>query len=155
MLRFKILVLVIPLALAAVVARVELIPGPRPCIAIGNQTVQIASEPWNADLHVSFTDDPAAATIRVGIADSAEIADYAVVDDIDSADDNACAVNAATKLVAVSATRQGSAPVIYLSHGGPVDYRIFVQSKTFTPRDAAALIVGASGAHPRLATASL
>src|SRR6201996_9017704 len=100
MLRFKILVSVIPLALAAVVARVELIPGPRPCIAIGDQTVQIASAPWTADLHVSFTDDPATATIRVGIADSAEIADYAVVDDVDSAEDNACAVNATTRLVA-------------------------------------------------------
>jgi hypothetical protein len=33
--------------------------------------------------------------------------------------------------------------VIYLSHEGPADYRIFVRSKTFSQRDAAALVVGA------------
>jgi hypothetical protein len=45
--------------------------------------------------------------------------------------------------------------VIYLTHEGPADYRIFVKSKTFTAREAAALIVGASGGHNRLAAASL
>jgi hypothetical protein len=45
--------------------------------------------------------------------------------------------------------------VIYLSQDGPADYRIFVKSKTFTAREAAALIVGASGGHPHLAAASL
>jgi hypothetical protein len=41
--------------------------------------------------------------------------------------------------------------VIYLSPDGDADYRIFVQSSHFTAREAAALIVGASGGHPRLA----
>jgi hypothetical protein len=45
--------------------------------------------------------------------------------------------------------------VIYLSHSGPADYRIFVRSKTFTARDAAALIVGASGGLRRRQAASL
>jgi len=45
--------------------------------------------------------------------------------------------------------------VIYLSHDGPADYRIFVQSKNFSARDAAALIVGANGGHHRLQAASL
>jgi hypothetical protein len=45
--------------------------------------------------------------------------------------------------------------VIYLSHDGPADYRIFVRSKTFSAREAAALIVGASGGHRRLEAASL
>ena len=48
-----------------------------------------------------------------------------------------------------------SGPVIYLSPDGPADYRIFVQSKTFALRDAAALIVGAGDGHRRLASASL
>ena len=39
-------------------------------------------------------------------------------------------------------------PVIYLSRDGPADYRIFVSSKSFSVRDAAALIVGARGAAP-------
>jgi hypothetical protein len=160
MLRFKILVSVVPLAVAAILARVELMPGPRPCIAIGDQSLQIASAPWHADLHVSFTDDPAAATVRVQISDSSEAADFAVVDDVDSAEDDACEMNAATQFVAVSAKASGTpasgtAPVIYLTHEGPADYRIFVKSKTFTAREAAALIVGASGGHNRLAAASL
>jgi hypothetical protein len=45
--------------------------------------------------------------------------------------------------------------VIYLSPDGPADYRIFVRSKTFTAREAAALIVGAGGGHHRLEAASL
>ena len=155
MLRFKILASVVPLIALAVLARGTLLPGPRPCIAIGDTPVQIASVPWQAELHVSFTDDPALATVRVQISDSAEAADFAVVDDVDSPEASACETNAATRLVAISAYPSAGEPVIYLSPDGPADYRIFVRSKTFTARDAAALIVGASGGHRRLAAASL
>ena len=151
MLRFKVLVSVVPLAAAAIFSGVELMPGPRPCIAFGDQSVQIAAMPWVADLHIAFTDDPANATVRVQVADSAEGADFAMVDDVDSAGDNACEINAATQFIAISGHASSGAPVIYLSPNGPADYRIFVKSKTFTAREAAALIVGASGGHPRLA----
>jgi hypothetical protein len=155
MLRFKILVSVVPLMVAAILARVTLFPGGHPCIAVGDQTVEISSAPWHADLHVSFTDDPALATVRVQLTDNAEAADFTVVDDVDSAEDNACDATPATQFVAISADRSATAPVIYLTQDGPADYRIFVRSKTFTARDAAALIVGAHGGHPRLAAASL
>jgi hypothetical protein len=155
MLRFKILASAVPLLVTAVLARGELLPGPRPCIAIGDASVQITSIPWQAQLHVSFTDDPATATVRVQIADSAEAADFAVVDDLDSPEPGACVTNAATRLVAISANPSTSAPVIYLSPDGPADYRIFVHSKSFTARAAAALIVGASGGPSHLAAASL
>jgi hypothetical protein len=155
MLRFKILVSVVPLLVAGLLARVALFPGPRPCIAVGDQTVQITSAPWHADLHVSFTDDPAAATVRVKLTDSPDEADFTVVDDVDSAEDNACETTPVTQLVAISAERSAAAPVIYLTRDGPADYRIFVRSSTVTARDAAALIVGAHGGHPHLAAASL
>ena len=155
MLRFKILASAVPLMVVAVIARGGVLPGPRPCIAIGEALVQIASVPWRAQLHVSFTDDPAAATVRVQISDSAEAADFAVVDDVDSPETGACEVTAATRFVAISANSSAPEPVIYLSQDGPADYRIFVRSKTFTTRDAAALIVGTSGGHRRLAAASL
>jgi hypothetical protein len=155
MLRLKILVSVVPLLAAAILARVEFLPATRPCVAVGEHTLQIASAPWHADLHVSFTHDPAAATVRVRLTDNAEAADFAVVDDIDGAEDSACEVTAATRFVALTATRSGRAPVIYLSIDGPADYRIFVRSKRFTAREAAALIVGAHGGHVRLADASL
>jgi hypothetical protein len=162
MLRFKILASAVPLLIVAAFARGEFLPGPRPCIAVGEASVQITSAPWHADLHVAFTDDPAAATVRVQISESAEAADFAVVDDVDGPEDNqrgqsdnACEATVATQLVAISATPSGSEPVIYLTPDGPADYRIFVQSKRFTAHEAAALIVGASGGHPHFAAASL
>ena len=160
MLRLKILASVVPLVMVAVLAHGGWSPGPHPCIVIGDASVEIASVPWHADLHVSFTDNPAAATVRVQISESAEAADFAVVDDLDNPETGAsgtgaCEATAAPLSVAIAAGRSGSAPVIYLSKNGPADYRIFVRSKTFTARDAAALIVGAGDGHRHLTAASL
>jgi hypothetical protein len=143
MLRFKILASAVPLLVAAFFARGGLLPGPHPCIAIANTSVEIASLPWQADLQVAFTDDPHAATVRVQIAESAEAADFALVDDADTAETGACEANPATHTVSISDTAAKGMPVIYLSHEGPADYRIFVRSRTFSQRDAAALVVGA------------
>ena len=155
MLRFKILASAVPLLVAALLARGGLLPAQRPCISFGQTSVQIASIPWPATLHVSFTDDPHLATVRVQIADSAAAADFAVVDDVEMPETAFCEANAATELVAISATLAADAPVIYLTPDGPADYRIFVRSKTFTARDAAALIVGARAGHRGLEAASL
>jgi len=144
MLRFKILASTIPLLLAAILSRGDLSSATHPCIAIGESSVQMAIAPWQAQRHVTFTDDPARATVRVQIVDSAEAADFAVVDDVDSAGAG-CAVTAATRFVAISATASSTEPVIYLSNEANADYRIFVQSRSFSQRDAAALIVSA---HP-------
>ncbi|MGY4574868.1 hypothetical protein [Bradyrhizobium sp. USDA 3256] len=155
MLRLKILTSVVPLAVAAVLARVEFLPGPRPCIEVGGAAMQIASVPWLAQLHVSFTDDPGQATVRVQIADSADAADFTVIDDIDDAEAGACESSAAAQLIGISSDASATGPVIYLTHDdGPSDYRVFVQSKTFSVRDAAALIVSARGGHRRLEAAS-
>jgi hypothetical protein len=155
MLRFKILASAVPLFAAAFFARDGLLPGPHPCIAIANTSVEIADLPWQADLHVAFTDDPQAATVRVQITESAETADFTLVDDTDTAEASACEANAATQAVSVSETAASGMPVIYLSHEGPADYRIFVRSKTFTQREAAALVVGADFAKNPLKAASL
>jgi hypothetical protein len=156
MLRFKILVSAVPLLAAAILARIEFFPSPRPCIALGQDMLQIATAPWHADLRVSFTDDPALATVRVALADSPETADFAIVDDVDDRDAGTCEAAQATQFVAVTAAPStAAAPVIYLAPAGPADFRIFVRSRKFTPREAAALIVGARGARPHLADASL
>jgi hypothetical protein len=155
MLRFKILASAVPLIVAAVFAGGELVPGPRPCIAIGDASVLLTPLPWHADLHVAFTDDPTLATVRVQMSDSAEAADFAVVDDIDSPEASACEATPATRFISISANPGASGAVIYLSKDGPADYRIFVRSKSFSARDAAALIVGAGDGHRRLAAASL
>jgi len=153
MLRFKVLVSVVPLIAAAVMARLELLPGPQPCVAVGSDTMQIATNPWHADLHVSFTDDPTLATVRVALADSADTADFAIVDDIgsDEAEGSGCATTQATRFVLIAESPPDGAPVIYLSPSGPAEYRIFVRSRRTTEREAAALIVGAKGLASRLA----
>ena len=129
MLRFKILASVVPLAVAAFFARGELFAASRPCIAVADMSVQLTSLSWQAGRHVSFTDDPRLATVKVQISDSAEAADFAVIDDIDSNEAGGCQTNPATQLVAISAAPAVSEPVIYLSREGPADYRIFVQVK--------------------------
>ena len=154
MLRFNILASVVPLAVAAVFARGEFL-GPRPCIEVGGASLQIAALSWQAERHVSFTSDPRFATVRVQISDSAEAADFTVIDDVDSTEAGACQSHSPPQLVAISNLPSASDPVIYLSADGPADYRIFVHSKSFSARDAAALIVGARGSQHRLAAASL
>ncbi|WP_076863476.1 hypothetical protein [Bradyrhizobium mercantei] len=153
MLRLKVLASVVPLAVAAVFARAEFLPGPRPCIEVGGTTMQIASVPWLAQLHVSFTDDPSLATVRVQIAENADAADFTVIDDIDDAEAGACESSAVPQLIGISSEPAATGPVIYLSHDGPFDYRVYVQSKTFSVRDAAALIVSARGGHRGLEAA--
>jgi hypothetical protein len=155
MLRFKIPASAVPLLILGFFARGGLVPGSHPCIAIADTSVQIASVPWVADLHVAFTDDPKLATVRVQLSDSADAADFAVIDDAGSAETGACGANPATRLVSISANPSADSPVIYLSPDSPADYRIFVRSKTFTTRDAAALVVGAGGGQRRLIAASL
>jgi hypothetical protein len=155
MLRLKVLASVVPLAIVALFARGEFLGGPRPCIEIAGTSVQIAALSWQAHRHVSFTNDPGLATVRVQISDNAEAADFTVIDDIDTAEAGACESNAPPRLVAISRSPSGHDPIIYLSMDGPADYRIFVSSKSFSLLDAAALIVGARGERHPVQAASL
>lgn len=155
MLRLKVLVSAIPLAVVALFARDELLGSVRPCIEIAGTPVQIAALSWQAHRHVSFTNDPSRATVRVQVSDTAEAADFTVIDDIDTAEAGACESSTPPRLVAISRQPSAPDPVIYLSRDGPADYRIFVSSTSFSLLDAAALIVGARGERHRIAAASL
>lgn len=145
MLRFKILASAIPLLAAAVFARAEIGSVSHPCIAVGDTSVELTSLFWTAGIHVAFTDDPARATVRVRITDDADEADFAVVDDGSGAETDSCEAHPANRLITIAAQPVDGGPVIYLSTDGPADYRIYVRSKTFSQREAAALIVGAHG----------
>jgi len=154
MLRFKVLVSIVPLIAAAAIAKIELSPVSRPCIAVGANSFELGSAPWHADLHVDFTDDPALATVRVALTDSPEDADFVVVDDSADSDSDGCNIPA-TQIVAIAADAAKTSPLIYLAQDGPADYRIFVRSRHFSAREAAALIVGAHAGGPGLVDASL
>ncbi|MFO1112137.1 MAG: hypothetical protein U1E61_23440 [Bradyrhizobium sp.] len=155
MLRLRVLASVIPLAVAAFLARGELFADSGPCIAVADTSVQLTSLPWQSSQHVSFTSDPAKATVRVQILDQAEIADFAVIDDIDTKEGGTCHPSRPPQLVSISKSSSASDPVIFLTREGPADYRIFVQSKTFSMLDAAALIVGARGGRLNIQSATL
>ncbi|MGJ4930875.1 hypothetical protein ACQR1I_29265 [Bradyrhizobium sp. HKCCYLS2038] len=163
MLRFKVLVSAVPLIAAAVAARLELTPSPRPCIAVGTETVSLGSAPRQtdpqADFNVDFTDDPALATVRVALVDDPEVADFVVIDDAPVREDQGCGLGGPSRIVAIAADRDADAPRIYLSTDragdGLADYRIYVRSSRTSVREAAALIVAArshasSPLHPVL-----
>jgi hypothetical protein len=152
--RFTIFASVIPLILAGVFARESLSPQPQPCIRVGNVAVQMATAPWQSQSRVSFTDNPAEATVRVQIVETPDNADFTVVDDIDGAEPDACAAQAATRYIGIAKAATALQPIIYLS-SEPGDFRIFVQSKTFSPQAAAALVVGAGDDRARVAAAAL
>lgn len=155
MLRFKILASVVPLLAAAVFARNEIGSVSHPCIALGETSVELTSLFWTAGVHVAFTEDPQKATVRVQITDDADAADFAVVDDGLGSEPDSCQATSSSRLVSIAAQPVDGGPVIYLSTDGPADYRIFVRSRTFSQREAAALIVGARGGHRHLQAASL
>lgn len=130
--------------LAGIYAGGEMTPSVSPCISAGGVTLQIATSDWQNPLHVTFTSDPRAASVRVQIVDRPELADFSVVDDIEAINADSCSLNDEMKFVSVTERHQVGEPVIYLSGDGGADYRIFVQSRSFSMKDAAALIVGAS-----------
>ncbi|TXJ31793.1 MAG: hypothetical protein E6Q28_01420 [Afipia sp.] len=149
--RVKILASTVPLLLAGVVAGGELVPSPSPCIAMGRASMQIATAPWQNPLHVSFTDDPETATVRVQVVDAADMADFTVTDGTMTAEADSCTVTRDTTFVSISDRHVADTdPVIYLSRDPGADYRVFVQSRVFSTKDAAALVVGA-GARVRVA----
>lgn len=155
MLRFNILASVVPLLAAAVFARAEIGSVSHPCIAVGETSVELTSLFWTAGVRVAFTEDPARATVRVQVTDDADAADFTVVDDGLGSEPDSCQATPSTRLVSIAAQPVDGGQVIYLSTEGPADYRIYVRSKSFSPRDAAALIVGARGSHRHLQAASL
>lgn len=155
MLRFRLLVSVVPLALAGGMVSDWLGAAARPCIPAGLAAFQITAAPWRAQRRVAFTADPTQATVRVQIVDRPELADFAVADDIAAADEGGCGVTQAMRLVAIAPHPDSDEPVIYLSRDDDADYRIYVASRSFTAQEAAALIVGARGGHVRLAHSAL
>ena len=89
------------------------------------------------------------------IVERPELADFTVIDDIDTADAQSCSAGNAIKFVSVAPHASSDEPVIHLSSDGGADYRIFVQSRAFSIQDAAALIVGASRGTATQRTAAL
>ncbi len=151
--RWGILASVAPLVVFAALVREPLAAPSARCIATADGAVELAVRPWQAQTHVTFTDDPSAATIRVQSAAEPDVADFVVVDDVDDAD-TGCG-SSQRRLVGIAPQPLAGAPVIYLSAEPNADFRVFVRSKSFTAREAAALLVAARKVRTPIAGASL
>lgn len=153
--RIKLLASAVPLLFAGMVAGEFSGGGGQPCISVGIDTLQLATAPWQHQSHVSFTEDRAASTVRVQIVGRPELADFTVIDDVDTANEQSCSAGSAIRFVSVAPHASSDEPIIYLSQDGGADYRIFVRSRAFSAHEAAALIVGASLGTPSRRTAAL
>ncbi len=153
MLRLKLVASVIPLIVVGILARDRLLHDARPCIALGDTTVQLAAGPWQERFRVSFTDNRADAMVRVQLVDGPELADFTVADDVETANDDSCRVSANTRFVAISDRDPAPNLTIHLSTEPNADYRVFVSSRRFTAWEAAALIATARSGPHRIAAA--
>ena len=144
MVRLGLLASLVPLVLAGGTAPAWL-SGAQPCISAGLTTVQMAWLPWQADLHVAFTENKELATVRVQLVDQPDLADFVVTDDVSGVEDSSCSASGGHRQVAIVEKASGGEPTIYLSTEPNADYRIFVRSGSFSAEQAAALIVGAHG----------
>jgi hypothetical protein len=152
MVRLGLFASVLPLVLAGGMAPAWL-SSAQPCISAGLTTVQMAWLPWQADLHVAFTEKPELATVRVQLVEQPDLADFVVTDDVAGVEDSSCPASGQGRSVAIVNKAASGEPTIYLSTEPNADYRIFVHSGSFTPEQAAALIVGARGGHTHVAQA--
>lgn len=100
---------------------------------------------------VAFTADPLAATVTVQIVASAELADLAIVEEAQGAEPANCGLDQAARLVTITTHPQPDEPVVHLTRDADADYRIYVDSRTISPKQAAALIVALRGGQKRLA----
>jgi hypothetical protein len=150
MVRLGLFASVLPFVLAGGVAPAWLSPA-RPCIAAGPTTVQMAWLPWQADLHVAFTERKELATVRVQRVEQPDLADFVVTDDVANIEDSSCSVDGHGSRVAIVGKAGRGEATIYLSTEPDADYRIFVRSRSFTAAQAAALIVGARAGPTHIA----
>lgn len=149
MLQSRILASAFPLLIVSALAGGNLVPATQPCIALNETAFRVAYAPWQAQQQIAFTSDPRRATVRVQIVEDAALADFSVIDDTRMDDSASCEASPQSRYIGITASATPSESVIYLSDE-PGDYRIFVHSKTFTAREAAALVVSAGPARPKL-----
>src|SRR5690242_9952198 len=102
MLRLRVVASVIPLAIIAFLARGEIFYDARPCIAVADTSVQMTAMPWQSSHHVSLTSNPAKATVRVQVIDSAAAADFALIDDGETPEPSACRTSQPAQLVSIA-----------------------------------------------------
>jgi hypothetical protein len=117
-------------------------PRPRPASRSADTAYRVAATMLGADVTVRLDPAAAAPDIRIALAESADAADFVLVDDGNAAP--ACHNGARARRVRIDA----AAATPRISSSGlpllaPADYRIYVRSRCFSPEAAAALFAAA------------
>lgn len=152
--RRRVSVVVVPLVMAAGLARTALSEPDQPCIVLQSATVRLSTNPWQSAFRVAFTDDASAASIRVQIVDDPTVADFALADDGPVAAWDTCGGTGMIRYVSIATEPRSGDPIVFLTHTGNADYRIYANSKSVTARHAAALLIGATRDPRHIALAS-
>lgn len=111
------------------------------CFASGAATYQIARDVSAPDFRVRIADASAKPDLRMQLVDSAEIADFVLVDDFSGAESASC--RSATKIQTVALDTGAAKPDVTVNLSADAtapDYKIYVHSVRFSQQDAAALL---------------
>jgi hypothetical protein len=128
----------------------SLAPAPQACLSIGDAAYRVTPSMLGADLTVRLDPAATAPDIRIALADSADAADFVLVDDGNAPP--ACHNGARAKRVRIDAAAATPDLVVGLAGAaGAADYRIYVRSRWLSPEAAAALFAAAHAPARRLA----
>jgi hypothetical protein len=122
----------------------------RACLSIGNATWRFTDE-TPADVTVRIDPAAAAPNLRIRLAETAEEADFVLVDDGAPPD-----CRAVRNLKSVRVARGGGAAdltIAFTAEPTAADYRIYVRSRGIAPETAAALFAAANTPPKRVAAA--
>jgi hypothetical protein len=113
---------------------------PEICFTAGPVTYELSPGAVATDYRVRIDNTAAQPDLRIGLVDSAEIADFSLVDDIGGSNSNACRTAGVLKTVRLVPAEQPADVTISLSReAGEADFKLFVYSARVTHQDAAAL----------------
>jgi hypothetical protein len=115
------------------------------CFASGASTYQIARNASAPDFRIKIADASATSDarpdLRMRLVDSAEKADFVLVDDFSAGDPAPCRSSTPIRTVALDADTAKPDVTITLSADAALsDYKIYVHSVRFSQQDAAALL---------------
>lgn len=111
------------------------------CFASGATTYRIARNATAPDFRIKIADADTRPDLRMRLVDSAELADFVLVDDFSGQEQAPC--RSATPIRTVTLDPDTAKPdvtVALSADAAPADYRIYVHSVRFSQQDAAALL---------------
>jgi hypothetical protein len=141
----KSLVLIAAVAIPAAAHSTFAPTGEGLCFASGATTYQIARNVASPDFRIRIAGDAANSgqrpDLRMQLVDSAEIADFVLVDDFSGNEPAPCRSSTPVRTVALDAETAKPDVTVDLSANADVpDYKIYVHSVRFSQQDAAALL---------------